>query len=280
MKKLLSILLSLILVTTSVVTAFAVKDSELIKLKKTIRKERYSNDVKLEDIEITMYKKIDDKFAVFEYEHFMSDCMMYYIYMGKYYYKVPGSGDFAYLYDGKKIYEIKDAYENDVINNKQLDKIAKVLENMKVANFTVKAGDDIPISDEFDIKNPKIKKVNVSKKNVVKIGKYGSLSALRKGETTITAFSKSGKKYTCKVKVTSNPKLKSNSIKVKQNKTAKVEIIGKASEVKTKYKNTEYAKVVYEDYNSIEIKGLKKGKTTIDLVVNKVINLKLNVTVV
>ncbi len=118
-----------------------------------------------------------------------------------------------------------------------------------------------------------------NKKSVASVSKKGVVTALKKGTAKITAKLKSGKKLTCKVSVTSNPKLSPTKIKVKLNGTKKVKISGKAKSVNNKYSKTKIAKVISKtSASTIKVKGLKKGTTTLKITVNKKV-LKLKVTV-
>ncbi len=118
-----------------------------------------------------------------------------------------------------------------------------------------------------------------NKKSVASVSKKGVVTALKKGAAKITAKLKSGKKLTCKVSVTSNPKLSPTKVKVKINKTKKVIISGKAKSVNNKYSKTKIAKVTSKtSASTIKVKGLKKGTTTLKITVNKKV-LKLKVTV-
>lgn len=118
-----------------------------------------------------------------------------------------------------------------------------------------------------------------SSKSSVASVKNGKVTALKKGSATITATAETGVKLSCKVKVTTSPKLSRTKINVKKNRTAKVKIIGKASSVNNVYKNTGYAKIVSKkSASTIKVKGVKKGTTTLKIKVNGV-NLKLKVKV-
>ena len=109
--------------------------------------------------------------------------------------------------------------------------------------------------------------------------KNGKVTALKKGTATVTATLTSGQEVTCKVKVTTSPKLSKKSITVKKGKTKTITITGKAKTVKNKYTNTKKAKVVSKNTaTKIKVKGLKKGKTTLKIKVNGVtLKLKVNV---
>ena len=110
--------------------------------------------------------------------------------------------------------------------------------------------------------------------------KYGDVIGLKKGKTAITATPKVGKKCTCKIVVTSNPKLSKKSVTIGRNKTANVNIIGKAESIDNIYTDTKLAKVISKKSdNTIKVKGLIKGTTTVKIKVNGVKTLKLNVKV-
>ena len=109
--------------------------------------------------------------------------------------------------------------------------------------------------------------------------KSGKVTALKKGAVTITATLKTGKKLTCKVTVTTSPKLSKKTVTVKKNKTVSVKITGKAKAVKNVYTNTKIAKITSKNTAAtLKIKGLKKGSTTLKVKVNGVV-LKLKVKV-
>lgn len=133
-------------------------------------------------------------------------------------------------------------------------------------------------SKTLTVKNGSVKSWKTSKKSVVKVF-GGKVVALKKGSASVVAVLKNGSKLTCKVKVTSSPKLSRKSITVKLNKTKKVKISGKAKGVNNKYKNTKIAKITSKkSAETIKIKGIKKGKTTLKITVNGV-KLKLKVKV-
>ena len=68
---------------------------------------------------------------------------------------------------------------------------------------------------------------------------------------------------------------------VKKGKCLNVKISGKAKDVKNKYTNTEYAKIISKKADdSIKFKGLKKGTTTVKIKVNGVKTLNLTVKIV
>lgn len=118
-----------------------------------------------------------------------------------------------------------------------------------------------------------------SNKNVAAVSTKGVVTGLKKGTATITATTYSGKKLTCKVTVTSSPKLSRSSVTVKKGKSTTVKITGKASTVKNVYTNTKFAKITSKNTaTTLKVKGLKKGSTTLKVKVNGV-TLKLKVKV-
>ena len=123
------------------------------------------------------------------------------------------------------------------------------------------------------------KKITVGKRTGTITVKNGKVTALKKGTAVITATLTSGDQVTCKVKVTTSPKLSRKSVTVKKGKTVTVKITGKARSVKNVYKNTAAAKVTSaKTASKIRVKGLKKGQTTIKIRVNGVwLKLKVNV---
>lgn len=89
-----------------------------------------------------------------------------------------------------------------------------------------------------------------------------------------------GKKLTCKVTVTTTPKLSKTTVNVKKGNIAVVKISGKVFTINNKYTNTSVAKITSKTNDvTLKIKGLKKGTTTLKIKVNgvKTLNLKVNV---
>ena len=134
-------------------------------------------------------------------------------------------------------------------------------------------------TDTLKVLNGGAKSWTSSNRKVAVVSTKGVVTGLKKGTATITATTYSGKKLTCKVNVTSNPKLSKNSVSVKRGKTVKVNIIGKAAVVKNVYTNTSFAKITSKNTaTKLTVKGLKKGTTTLKVKVNGVV-LKLKVKV-
>ncbi len=138
----------------------------------------------------------------------------------------------------------------------------------------IKAGGAVTLK----VTNGTVKNWITSNKAVATVSK-GKVTGLKKGSTTITAKLSTGKKLTCKVTVTTSPKLSKSSVSVKKGKTITVKITGKSSFVKNVYTNTKFAKIISNTKaTSITVKGLKKGTTTLKIKVNGVV-LKLKVNV-
>ncbi len=115
-------------------------------------------------------------------------------------------------------------------------------------------------------------------KKVASVNKNGVVTTLKKGRAKVLVTVGSVT-LRCIVKVTSSPSLSKSAISVKKGKTAAVNIIGKAKGVNNKYKNTEYARIVSKKSEKVvRVKGLKRGTTTVKVVVNKLaIKLKVKV---
>ena len=116
--------------------------------------------------------------------------------------------------------------------------------------------------------------------------KNGKITALRKGTAKIIVKDTNGRKYTCKLWVTSNPKLTKNdevvkNIKVEKGGSTKVKIIGKAKRIDNIYANTNCAKITSStSADMLKICGVEKGTTTLKVRVNGVKTLKLKVKVI
>jgi uncharacterized protein YjdB len=105
--------------------------------------------------------------------------------------------------------------------------------------------------------------------------KNGKVTALKKGTATITA-KVNGKSLTCKVTVSTNPKLAKSTITVKKNKSTTVNIIGAAS--KPTVSKCQIAKIT-PSVKKLTIKaGKKAGSQKVTVTVNGV-KLKLTVKV-
>ncbi|MGN0462281.1 MAG: Ig-like domain-containing protein [Ruminococcus sp.] len=142
-------------------------------------------------------------------------------------------------------------------------------------SLSMKAG----TSQTVGVSGGKAKAWATSNKKVATV-KNGKITALNKGTVTITATLTTGKKLTCKVTVTTAPKLSKATVKVKKGGTAVVKLDGKVSSINNKYTNTKVAKITSKtNATTLKIKGLKKGTTTLKIKVNGVKTLSLNVKV-
>ena len=230
-----------------------------------------------DELNVKSYKKLSDgkylvQFSVKEKAYPLRlNCYL----IDKYIYRC-GETDQAYILCKKNLYTLSEAYEKSVINPAELKKAAKLLNSMKENKETVRAGKDhfVP-SDFFVISGDTIS----SDKKVVKINKDGTLTALTKGKATITHKAAGGKAVSATITVKDDPKLSEASVKVKVGKTVRVRISGKAASVNNVYKNTRYAKIASKkSAETLTVKGLKKGKTTLTVTVNgKKLKLKVNV---
>lgn len=125
----------------------------------------------------------------------------------------------------------------------------------------------------------RVKSFKSSNSKIAKVASNGKVTALTKGNATITVTLTNGEKLTCKINVKSNPTIKPTSITVKKGKTKTVKITGKAAAINNTYYNTKVAKVTSsKSAKSIKVRGLKKGSTTLKIKVNgKKLNLKVKV---
>lgn len=181
------------------------------------------------------------------------------------------------IFDGKKLYEIEDAYNKGIIGKSELAEIAKKLDGFTESKLSYKAGYEANYL-EIGGAAGNFKGYKSSDSKVVKI-KDGKAIALKKGTATLSCKPKNGKAYSVKVTVKNSPKLSKTSVSVKKGKTVKVKITGKASSVNNKYTKTKYAKITSKATSkTLTVKGLKKGKTTLKVTVNGVtLKLKVNV---
>ena len=148
--------------------------------------------------------------------------------------------------------------------------------SINIKSKSVKAGKSFALK----VNNGTVKKWTSNKSKVAGVTKNGVVVGFRKGKATITALTYSGKKLTCKVKVTTNPKLNKKKVTVKVKRSVKVKLTGKASAVKNVYYNTKFAKITSKPTASkLVVKGLKIGKTTLKIKVNGSYIIKLKVVV-
>lgn len=197
-----------------------------------------------------------------------------------------------YVVGNGKAYTLKDAYDKLNINmdavyslinktnlhyNFTVVKIAQ--EKLSATNVSLKSG----ATKTIKVLNGKVKNYKVVNSKVAKVNSKGVVTALNKGKTTVIVTLKDGNKLNCKVNVTTAPKLSKSTVNVKVGKTVKVKALGKAKNIALKWTvsnknvNTSIAKMI--SASVLNIKGVKKGTTTIKVKVNNVKTLTLKVNV-
>lgn len=197
-----------------------------------------------------------------------------------------------YVVGNGKAYTLKDAYDKLNINmdavyslinktnlhyNFTVVKIAQ--EKLSATNVSLKSG----ATKTIKVLNGKVKSYKVVNSKVAKVNSKGVVTALNKGKTTVIVTLKDGNKLNCKVNVTTAPKLSKSTVNVKVGKTVKVKALGKAKNIALKWTvsnknvNTSIAKMI--SASVLNIKGVKKGKTTLKVKVNNVKTLTLKVNV-
>jgi len=136
------------------------------------------------------------------------------------------------------------------------------------------------------VKNSKGERVRYSCDNtkMATVSSSGKVTALKKGTATITARM-GAHKFTCKVTVTTNPKLKKagkviKEITLKVGERTKVNLVGKAESIKNAYFNTPNAYFgALPTATKLSVVGRKTGTTTIKVLVNNTKYVKLKVIV-
>ena len=197
-----------------------------------------------------------------------------------------------YVVGNGKAYTLKDAYDKLNINmdavyssinktnlhyNFTVVKIAQ--EKLSATNVSLKSG----ATKTIKVLNGKVKSYKVTNNKVAKVNSKGVVTVLNKGKTTVIVTLKDGNKLNCKVNVTTAPKLSKPTVNVKVGKTVKVKALGKAKNIALKWTvsnknvNTSIAKKI--SASVLNIKGVKKGKTTLKVKVNNVKTLTLKVNV-
>lgn len=197
-----------------------------------------------------------------------------------------------YVVGNGKAYTLKDAYDKLNINmdavyslinktnlhyNFTVVKIAQ--EKLSATNVSLKSG----ATKTIKVLNGKVKSYKVTNNKVAKVNSKGVVTALNKGKTTMIVTLKDGNKLNCKVNVTTAPKLSKPTVNVKVGKIVKVKALGKAKNIALKWTvsnknvNTSIAKKI--SASVLNIKGVKKGKTTLKVKVNNVKTLTLKVNV-
>ncbi len=124
-------------------------------------------------------------------------------------------------------------------------------------------------SKKIEVKNASGSvKYSSSNSKVAKVSADGTLTALKKGTSNITA---AGKTFSITVK---NPKLNKSKIKLKKNKQFRIKVKGQSGKLSFKSKNKKVATVSAKGV----VKAKSKGKTKITVTTNGM-KLKLSVTV-
>lgn len=198
-----------------------------------------------------------------------------------------------YIVGNGKAYTLQDAYSK--IKNLNMDTVYSLINKMNIDyNFTVNKKPIVKLSatnvslksgatKTIKVLNGKVKSYKVVNSKVAKVNSKGVITALNKGKTTVIVTLKDGNKLNCKVNVTTAPKLSKSTVNVKVGKTVKVKALGKAKNIALKWTvsnknvNTSIAKMI--SASVLNIKGVKKGKTTLKVKVNNVKTLTLKVNV-
>lgn len=252
---------------------------------------------KIKNFELDMFEKLKDGIYIAHQKDAAVSMCSHGINIDKYTYWVTDEPSAVYIFDYRnyKEYALDTAFEKGIITKTHLKKISELLDKLsKKTHFCptlyeneeyVSAGEKTS-PYQFDLKS--VKKMTISNKKVVKFvskNKGYVFVGLKKGTATVKLTPKKGKPIYKKIVVKYNPKLTSKkgktikTLSVKLGKTAKVYIKGKAGNVNNKYKNTKYAKVTSKkNAKKISVQGLKRGTSTIKVVVNNVA-LKLKVKV-
>ena len=197
-----------------------------------------------------------------------------------------------YVVGNSKAYTLKEAYDKlninmdavySLINKTNLHYNFTVVktaqEKLSATNVSLKSG----ATKTIKVLNGKVKSYKVVNSKVAKVNSKGVVTALNKGKTTVIVTLKDGNKLNCKVNVTTAPKLSKSTVNVKVGKTVKVKALGKAKNIALKWTvsnknvNTSIAKMI--SASVLNIKGVKKGKTTLKVKVNNVKTLTLKVNV-
>ena len=193
-----------------------------------------------------------------------------------------------YIVGNGKAYTLKDAYyklninmdavyslvnKTDLHYNFTVTKVAQ--EKLSATNVCLKSG----TSKTIKAVGGTVRSWTISNKKVAIVNK-GKITALNKGTATVTATLTTGKKLSCKIVVSTAPRLSKTTVKVKKGDTVVIKLSGKVATINNKYTNTKVAKIASKtNATTLKIKGLKKGTTSLKIKVNgvKTLNLKVNV---
>lgn len=269
------------------------EDEPLKTLKAVIKKNLSGVELTDDDIYVNVFEKLSNGTYLVHYT--FKDAVytreMVETRIGKYMYAT--GRPMLQIFDGKKLYELLDAYNKNVIDDKCLDEIAahsprnftyiKSVEN----NVMLDAGKRYNV--KLELSNNKLNDISRTlfwKSSNEKIAYWdgNKIVALKKGTVTFTPDDESYKDMKVKVTVKSDPKLtkkgkKVSTVTVAKNKTVSVKLSGKAKGVNYSYTNSKLAKVVSKkSADIIKIKGLKRGTSTLKITVNgKKLSLKVKV---
>lgn len=292
MKRLISILLVFTLLILSISVMSVSATTAMDDYKQFVADQWSDEEVQYlpDDIKVELFWQIGKDLYLERIYSEMSLTKMYYYNIDKYLYAANGSADNVNIFDraDKKEYSVYDAYEKDVISKSDLKVISQMLKNLDGVKLeeniiSIKVGESASLEDinfKWKSKNKKIAAMMNKEKIGNKIYNIENVVGLQKGTATFYYKTPSGKEATCKVTVTSNPKLSKNKVTVQKGKTVKIKISGKAQLINNAYTNTKYAKITSDKTSdTITVKGLKKGDTTVKIKVNGVKTLKLKVKV-
>lgn len=190
----------------------------------------------------------------------------------------------------KQCFGDSDLYEEDKLLVVNVDELT-------TNNFTRFAyANKLPCEVNFRCKNPVIYtssgseftiKINgkavtnckSTRGKVIAVTKKGKVTVLNKGSSYITAKDSEGKKHKIYCESESAPSVK-KSVTVRKGKWTKLRLKGRVRNFKTTLKSTKYAKfAVKRNSDTLYIRGVKKGKTTLKVKVNGVKTLKIKVKV-
>ena len=198
------------------------------------------------------------------------------------YYK-NGSNNYAKVPNFKLIVSTNDRYGDyefikdgiGYCHNNDIDCVYK-LKSSHTKKLFLWAG----FAGKFKVDNKSLTEWTTSNSKVLNIDRYGNFVALKKGAVTVKAKKPNGETYSKRVTVKNNPKLSESHIQVKKGTSYKVKIQGKANSIDNQYSKSSLAVITSEkSAKAINIKGLKSGKTTLNINVNGVV-LPLKVKVI
>lgn len=198
------------------------------------------------------------------------------------YYK-NGSNNYAKVPNFKLIVSTNDRYGDGAFSkdgigychNNDIDCVYK-LKSSHTKKLFLWAG----FAGKFKVDNKSLTEWTTSNSKVLNIDRYGNFVALKKGAVTVKAKKQNGETYSKRITVKNDPKLLESNIQVKKGTSYKVKIQGKANSIDNEYGKSSIAEITSKkSAKAINIKGLKSGKTTLNINVNGVI-LPLKVKVI